>query len=255
MGEPCTSLPATCANGKCRALGACVDTLAVVEGPSTVADYVSDRVFDGTRPLSPHRVKYLHELADARRAEWKRAAAARPLIAFTGLAGSGKSTAAIHLVKTGGYTRLRFAGPLKAMMAALGLSYAEIDGDRKEVPCDLLCGRTPRHAMQTIGKEWGRDLIGPDLWVRAWRASFDRAIGPVVVDDCRFPNEADAVLAAGGIIVRVDRPGAGQGAAGHSSEGQPLPHTFTIQNTGSLPEFLSQVDVLRRDMTQAVPTP
>jgi hypothetical protein len=63
---------------------------------------------------------------------------ARALIAFTGLAGSGKSTAAEHLVQAHQFTRLRFAGPIKAMCRALGLTEEQVDGGQKEVPCDLL---------------------------------------------------------------------------------------------------------------------
>jgi hypothetical protein len=164
----------------------------------------------------------------------------RQLIAFTGLAGSGKSTAAMHLVQIHGFTRTRFAGPLKAMMAALGLSQDEIEGHLKERPCALLGGRTPRYAMQTIGTEWGRDIIDRDLWINAWRASLPAA-GGVVVDDCRFANEAHAVKAAGGFIIRVVRPGAGAGAAGHSSEGQELPHDAEISNDGDVVDFLVKV--------------
>jgi hypothetical protein len=178
----------------------------------------------------------------------------RTVVAFTGLAGAGKSTAALHLVERHGYQRIRFAGPLKSMLAALGLSGAEIDGDRKEVPSDLLCGKTPRWAMQTLGTEWGRDIIGVDLWIRAWRAAVDRTLpgSCVVVDDLRFPNEAAAIRAVGGIIVRVDRPGAGAGAAGHVSEGQALPADQSISNSGSIDQLTIAVDAIARDMTWAM---
>ena len=74
------------------------------------------------------------------------------IIGLTGLGRkSGKSTAASVPVSssTGSpQDRVSFAGPLKAMMAALGLSSEQIDGSLKETPCDLLCGKTPRQAMQ-----------------------------------------------------------------------------------------------------------
>lgn len=206
---------ALCPNAKCSGTGQCQDHLPVVESPRLVPD------------------------------------APRTLIAFTGLAGSGKSTAAQHLVKNNGFQRLRFAGPLKDMMRALGLTEAEIEGDRKETPCELLGGKTPRYAMQTIGTEWGRDLIASDLWIRAFNAALAKVPEgvPVVVDDCRFPNEADAIVAAGGVLVRVVRPGAGAGAAGHSSEGQQLPAVGEIQNDVSLPTFLWRVDRIVRDLS------
>jgi len=190
-------------------------------------------------PCTPDSVNYWNE---SRRSS-PVVTPTRTLIAFTGLAGAGKSTAALHLVERHGFQRMRFAGPLKAMLAALGLSAEEIDGSLKETPCELLCGQTPRRAMQTIGTEWGRDIIGPDLWIRAWKASLP-ATGRIVVDDCRFPNEAAAIKAEGGRIVRIDRPGAGTAAAGHVSEGQALPASAVIPNTGDLATLLDIVDRL-----------
>lgn len=176
--------------------------------------------------------------------------APRVLIAFTGLAGAGKSTAALHLVETHGFHRVRFAGPLKAMMAALGLSQREIDGDLKEQPCALLGDQTPRHAMQTLGTEWGRKLIVSDLWIRAWQAAMDALPpgAPVVVDDCRFPNEAEAVRAAGGVIVRIERPGAGTTSV-HESEQHQLP-TMSVLNNAHNPAWLfEQIDALVLDLS------
>lgn len=180
----------------------------------------------------------------------------RTIIAFTGLAGAGKSTAAAHLVKSRGFTRIRFAGPLKAMMATLGLSPAEIDGDRKEMPCDLLGGKTPRWAMQSLGTEWGRKLIGDDLWIRAWQHAVAQlpAGVPVVVDDCRFPNEAAAIGAAGGVCVRIERPGAGT-ASVHESEQHQLPAIHTLHNTLDERNLREQVDVFLRDLSWADTAP
>jgi hypothetical protein len=53
----------------------------------------------------------------------------------------------------GRWRQVKFAGPLKSMCMALGLTEAHIEGHLKEVPCELLCGQTPRHAMQTLGTE------------------------------------------------------------------------------------------------------
>ena len=152
------------------------------------------------------------------------------VIGLSGFAGSGKSTAAMWLVEHRGFTRVRFAGPLKAMMAALGLSQREIDGDLKEEPCVLLGGCSPRHAMQTLGTEWGRRLIDPDLWVRAWRKQAGDVLacgGLVVVDDCRFVNEVSAIRALDGFVIRIE----GKGAAGsHVSESLPFECDLTIRN-------------------------
>ena len=128
------------------------------------------------------------------------------LIGLMGSMGAGKSTAAKHLVAKHDFLRLRMAGPLKAMLAVLGLSEDEVDGPLKMEPCALLCGRTPRHAQQTIGTEWGRDMIGADLWVNATARQVRASSQPVVIDDVRLPNEVAMIRALGGEVWLVRRP-------------------------------------------------
>lgn len=151
-------------------------------------------------------------------------------IGFCGLAGSGKSTAALRLVERHGFERRRFAGPLKAMIAALGLGHEEIEGQLKEVPSPLLCGRTPRQAMQWLGTEWGRNLIGEDFWTLAWETACGDA--PLIVaDDCRFANEADAIRRRGGIVIRIDCPWAvSSSGAGHASEALAFEPDLVVSN-------------------------
>lgn len=141
------------------------------------------------------------------------------LIVLSGLAGSGKSTIAAELERSG-YTIVKFSAPLKDMMRAVGLSDREIEGDLKELPSHLLCGKSPRYAMQMLGTEWGRQLIGEDFWVSAWQQSVRAVLeqgGKVVTDDCRYGNELDAALDLGGTPIRLIRRGAGI-AGSHSSE-------------------------------------
>lgn len=141
----------------------------------------------------------------------------RLIVGLTGAAGAGKTTLAKHLVDHHGFTRTRFAEPLKAMLRVMGLTAEQVDGAEKEAPADLLEGATPRYAMQTLGTEWGRVLIGPDLWVKAWTQLVGSIIGPVVVDDVRFENEVEMIRRLGGTVVRIDRPGTWGGDA-HISE-------------------------------------
>lgn len=133
----------------------------------------------------------------------------RAIIAFTGRAGSGKSISAKHLIRRFNANRVRFAGPLKSMLHAIGLDSRHTDGELKERPCDVLCGQTPRWAMQTLGNEWGRELIGQDLWVNAWKSQVRQWSDSrlIVVDDLRYENERDAVRSFGGIVIRVARMG------------------------------------------------
>jgi hypothetical protein len=167
------------------------------------------------------------------------------LIGLCGYAKSGKSTAAHHLVETRGFWRVPFAGPLKAMLQAAGLSQEHTDGHLKEVPCDLLCGHTPRHAMQTLGTEWGRAL-GTDLWVNLWRIKVERLMkagDPVIVDDVRFPNEADAIRALGGKVIKIERPGI-ERPSSHASEALDFEVDHILSNSGTKDELCVMMDAM-----------
>ncbi|MBY3434788.1 deoxynucleotide monophosphate kinase family protein [Rhizobium laguerreae] len=171
-----------------------------------------------------------------------------PVVAFTGQAGAGKSTATRYLVEQHGYTLVKFAGPLKDMMRAIGLGEDDIEGCDKELSNSLLCGKTPRHAMQTLGTQWGRDCIGPGFWIGLWRDSVERVFaksGRVVTDDCRFPNEALAVRKLGGDIYKI--AGRGGIAGDHVSERGCGDHDLVIANAGAVEELHGKIEeALRR---------
>lgn len=155
------------------------------------------------------------------------------LVGITGKAGSGKSTAAQVLIDAG-WVRVKMAGPLKDMLRAIGLTEEHIEGDLKEVPCDLLQGRTPRHAMVTLGTEWGRDMIGGDMWIDLARGRIQAAFAAghsVVVDDIRFENEAAVIRDLGGAVVHIERDT--DIAVAHKSENGVVPD-ITCVNSGSL---------------------
>lgn len=163
------------------------------------------------------------------------------LIGLCGHKGSGKSSVAKILHERHNYTRTRFAGPLKKMLRALGLTEREIEGDLKEKPSDILCGKTPRFAMQTLGTEWARDMIGEALWVNAWKAQIELYL-PAVAEDCRFANEAQAIRDLGGVIWMVERPGAT--GDGHASERLEVKPDLVINNSSSLRGLELDIDSL-----------
>jgi hypothetical protein len=132
------------------------------------------------------------------------------IVAIMGAAKAGKSTVA-EVFETLGATKMRFAGPLKEMLAVLGLSKDDLEGATKETPNLLLCGKTPRHAMQTLGTEW-RDMIDTQLWTAILRKrllalkSQEKPPGIVFIDDCRFPHEIEMLRSIGAEIWLVRRP-------------------------------------------------
>ena len=133
------------------------------------------------------------------------------VIGLIGAKSSGKSEAARCLVEEHGFERLRFADGLKKMLRALGLNEAQVDGDLKEEPSDLLCGKTPRWAMQSLGTEWGRKLIGDNIWTAVTQHQIMERLcqnpdANIVVDDVRFPNEVIMLHQLGAQVWRVRRP-------------------------------------------------
>ena len=165
----------------------------------------------------------------------------RLIVGFCGPIGCGKSTAAKYLCERYDFERRRFAGPLKDMMLALGLTHDEVDGDLKEKPCELLGGKTPRHAMQTLGTEWGRNLIDSDLWVRAFERELSYHSYDVAADDVRFSNEAKVIKKHGGILIRLERDQKAD-IHSHASETQHLQPDITIWNSGTHEQLYGHLD-------------
>lgn len=168
------------------------------------------------------------------------------LIALCGPAQSGKSTAAAIILTDPDFVRVKFADPLKDMLRTLyenaGLSAEEadekIEGSQKELPCPILGGQTPRHAMITLGTEWGRDLIAPSLWVTLWKRRVNHLLNlgfNVVADDLRFANEAAAVAEIGGVVVRMTGRDGLQ--LNHVSERGRFSNDIEIQNTGTMDDL------------------
>lgn len=162
------------------------------------------------------------------------------VVGLCGYAGSGKTTAADHLVNNHCFARHPFAGPLKNMLKAMGLTEDHINGKLKEVRSEILCGQTPRYAMQTLGTEWGRVLMGPDLWVKAWLATMPQNVPGIVAEDVRFANEMLAIRRLDGLVVEIARPGKEGGS--HPSEVLDFQTDRTIINNASIRELQDRVD-------------
>lgn len=125
-----------------------------------------------------------------------------------------------------------------------GKSVAEALADlRAWYRSDRSAWKTPRIFLQRLGTEWGRQRIHSELWVEAWRhacelEAIDHCGGAfIVADDCRFENEAAAIRAMGGKVVRIERPGAGSASGSSHASEKGVEPDITIQNDGP-PEVL-----------------
>lgn len=171
------------------------------------------------------------------------------LIGITGKARAGKDTAGMHLA-TLGYHRASFAAPLKRMIE-VGFNLTPTvweDTERKEAPLDLI-GKSPRQLAQTLGTEWGRQLVHPQLWVllaaREWQIC-QKSHTPMVVTDCRFDNEAEWIRSEGGIVVEIIRRNGETTQSAHASENGIDPSLIdaVVYNEGTIPELREEIDSL-----------
>lgn len=144
-----------------------------------------------------------------------------PHIAITGRARSGKDTAAKALIALG-WQRVAFADGVREMAYAIdpnvittgGATYrltyvvSRIGWDAAKEHDDV------RRFLQRLGTEGVRDHLGRHAWIDL---AMRKATAASVFTDARFPNEADAIRTAGGIVVRIVRPGV-EAVAEHISE-------------------------------------
>lgn len=86
------------------------------------------------------------------------------LIGIVGHMGAGKTTTCRAATKLhgGDWAHIGFSDPFKRMLAAIGIEEALYnDKSRWDDPLPELCGKTLRHATQTLGTEWGAQLHRP----------------------------------------------------------------------------------------------
>lgn len=171
-------------------------------------------------------------------------------IGLSGFARSGKDTAADYLVKNHGFTRISFADPMREALLALdptvpfGISSIKISTLVRLGGWDRAKEDNPevRELLQKMGTEVGRNLFGKNFWVdQAFKKAeqYDK----VVFSDCRFINEADAVLAHGGSVWRVNRSGL-VAPNNHVSETELNDYNFNVvfNNDGSIEDFYNNIE-------------
>jgi hypothetical protein len=190
------------------------------------------------------------------------------IIGINGYAGSGKDTVGTILQqidKDSHWEIKKWAGKLKQVAELLtGIPVEKFEdqefkktnlgkqwNDRINNPMSV------RDFLQKLGTEGLRDGLHTNTWVNALMADYkcvpaDRApngwdCNNWIITDTRFPNEAQAIKDAGGIIIRVTRPGIGP-VNDHPSETglNQWNFDYEIQNDSSLNELINSVRIFKQ---------
>lgn len=142
------------------------------------------------------------------------------LVGVVGFQGSGKDTVGQFLIDSYGFQRDSFAKPLKDAVAAIfGWCREMMEGqsrisrewrEQEDQFWSEVLGHTvtPRWAMQHLGTNVIREHLHPDIWVLSMKRRVQDKLSnkqKIVITDCRFPNEIQALRDLGGIIIRVVR--------------------------------------------------
>lgn len=202
------------------------------------------------------------------------------ILGVTGFIGSGKDTVADYLCTFHGFKRLSFAASLKdAISNIFGWDRELLEGTTKtsrewrekiDPWWSERLGKeiTPRWVLQYWGTEVCRNGFHPDIWVASVENKLRNTKDNIVITDCRFINEVEAIKRAGGITCRVERGSrpnwyddavnlnkgpkqigwaiakdrlskAGVHASEYSSVG--LEYDYYIDNNGSIDELHNQI--------------
>lgn len=185
------------------------------------------------------------------------------LIAFSGLKGSGKDTAAKVLIEEFGFTKVCFADALREALLILDpivpvqvstgsvihppeYRYRRLSLLVEQSGWDVVKRHHDevRRLMQTFGTEVGRGLLGDDVWIEALFTKYPN-IGEddvnYVITDCRFDNEVKFVHLRGGDVCWVERPGLM--SDGHASENPALKGKadYILHNDDTIEELQEDV--------------
>jgi hypothetical protein len=140
------------------------------------------------------------------------------IIAFSGRKQSGKTVCSEflkNLLESNGYNNVpiyNFADPLKEDICInmFGLTHSQCYGEdeQKNQLVDAYWDDkqlTARDLMQLIGTDLFRKL-NPNIWVNALINKIKRQNAEmVIVSDCRFPNEVEAIKNNNGLVFRLSR--------------------------------------------------
>ena len=188
----------------------------------------------------------------------------RIIVGLVGQRRVGKDTVADYMCSRMSFRKIAVADPLKKIVREIfDFTEAQVNGPEKET-VDESWGISPRIAMQFVGTDMFRDVLGnkfPSIGDNIWAMHLARQLAPrvaplhIVVSDIRFPNEARVIRDAGGFLIGIkrhrDRVGSDPDTVGaHASETQSetIVADYNIVNDSSFADLFAAVDHIMEDI-------
>lgn len=139
------------------------------------------------------------------------------IIGIFGFIGSGKNTVADYLQTRHSFKQMSWASSLKDTVSSVfnwdrqlleGLTSEARDWrEREDQWWSNRLGRkiSPRIILQEWGTEVCRNHFHRDIWIASLENKIRNQTSNIVISDCRFANEQEAIKNLGGITIRVTR--------------------------------------------------
>ena len=127
------------------------------------------------------------------------------LVALLGKKGSGKTTTAEYMEKEYKFIDRPLSKPIKdSAKIMFDLSDQQLYTEKKE-ELDKRWNTTPRKIFQLIGTEIARS-IDKNVWIKHFISWYSKHKNQnIVVSDCRFQDQIDAIKNLGGIVIKITR--------------------------------------------------
>jgi energy-coupling factor transporter ATP-binding protein EcfA2 len=173
------------------------------------------------------------------------------IIGLSGKRGSGKNTVAeiIQGIAPNKWQLKAFADPLKEITAKLtGQPLAKMYTQEGKTTYLPEWGMTIGEFQQKLGTDAIREGLHQEAWVLAALSSYKKG-DYYILCDMRFPNEAEAIKAKGGILIRIEgdplmQQGDGTRNDNHPSETSLDNYTgfdTVIVNNGTMHQLVNRV--------------
>ncbi len=169
------------------------------------------------------------------------------IIALMGYARVGKDAIAQEFVMNNSFERIGFADSLREMLYKFNPSLINNeDGTIVNIKDyvdkygweDAKSFYFVRESLQILGSEAGRDVLGENIWIETL---FKKPTGArIIIPDCRYINEAQAVRERGGVVIRIKRDGV-YPVNSHASDQINFDADFEINNNGTVKESYLQI--------------